>query len=192
MKRLIVWLGLLVLALAALVAAAALATARPAEPALYPAKDADGGSDIYMLYGRWTASLILPTQAVAPTAVGPAWTRIGCDLRHPGAFVLIPADQPLKGEVGAVRLRLSPKGFQQLGRRLEASFGGRQQRIAPGVFASPDKLLKARLCGPWLGELLNAAGVPTTPVLDTVPAGLSQDLVWRAGAVKLDRPGPRR
>lgn len=192
MKRLILWLGLLVLAAGALVITAALATARPADPALYPAKEADGGAEAYALYGRWTASLILPTQAVAPGATGPAWTRISCDLRRPGAFALIPAEQPLKDEVGAVRLRLSPKGFQRLALRLEASFGGRQRAIAPGVFASPDRLLKARLCGAWLGALLDAAGVPTTPVLDVVPAGLSQDLVWRAGAVTLDRPGPRR
>ncbi len=192
MKRLIVWLALFALALAVLIAAAALATARPADPALYPAPAAGGGAEVYVLHGRWTAALILPTQAMAPTATGPAWTRISCDLRRPGAFALDSADKPLQGEVGAVRLSLSAQGATRLARRLEASFGGRQRRIAPSVFASPDKLLKARLCGAWLGELLNAAGVPTTPLLDVVPAGLSQDLVWRAGAVKLDRPGRRR
>ena len=37
------------------------------------------------------------------------------------------------------------------------------------------------LCNHWVGELLGAAGVPTTPVLDTLPAGLVLDLKLRAG-----------
>jgi hypothetical protein len=35
--------------------------------------------------------------------------------------------------------------------------------------------------------MLSAAGVPVTPVLDTVPAGLLLDLRWRSGL----RPIPK-
>lgn len=192
MRRYLVWAALTVLAALALIAAAAVATAKPSDPDLYPAPAADGGAQAYMVYGRWTASLILPTDALVAVSSGPAWTRISCDIRKPWAFALLPGDQPLAGEVGAVRLTLSAKGARGLAQRLETSFGGKRQRVGPGVWKSADPLLKNRLCGPWLGELLNAAGVPTTPVIDVVPAGLSQDLVWRASAVKLDRPGPRR
>jgi hypothetical protein len=183
---------LVLAALAGLLVAAALVTARPADPKLYPATAAGGGAEVYVVYGRWTASLVAPTQALAPGASGPPWTRISCDLRRPSAFALLPGDQPLRGEVGAVRLTLSAPGMSALAKRLETSFGPKQTRIAPNVYASPERLLKLRLCGPWLGGLLNAAGVPTLPVLDAAPAGLAQDLVWRAGAVELDRPSRPR
>jgi uncharacterized protein (TIGR02117 family) len=36
-------------------------------------------------------------------------------------------------------------------------------------------------CNQWAAELLDAAGLPTTPALDTLPAGLWLDLELRAG-----------
>jgi hypothetical protein len=38
------------------------------------------------------------------------------------------------------------------------------------------------LCNHWTAEALHAAGLPTTPVLDTLPAGLKFDLKMRAHA----------
>ena len=38
-----------------------------------------------------------------------------------------------------------------------------------------------KVCNHWIADLLDAAGLPTTPVLATVPAGLMLDLRWRAG-----------
>lgn len=42
------------------------------------------------------------------------------------------------------------------------------------------------LCNHWTAQLLDAAGVPTTPVIDTLPAGLKLDLDVRAAP--LDKP----
>jgi uncharacterized protein (TIGR02117 family) len=48
-------------------------------------------------------------------------------------------------------------------------------------FASRERFSLVHLCNHWTAELLHAAGLPTTPVLDTVPAGLRLDLGLRAG-----------
>jgi hypothetical protein len=39
-----------------------------------------------------------------------------------------------------------------------------------------------RLCNHWLADLLDAAGVPTAPVVATLPPGLLADLRWRSAA----------
>jgi len=48
-------------------------------------------------------------------------------------------------------------------------------------FASRERFSLLHLCNHWTAELLNAAGLPVTPVLDTLPAGLGVDLRLRAG-----------
>lgn len=48
-------------------------------------------------------------------------------------------------------------------------------------FASGERFSLPHLCNHWTAELLNAAGLPVTPVLDTLPAGLALDLELRAG-----------
>lgn len=48
-------------------------------------------------------------------------------------------------------------------------------------FASGEPFSLIHLCNHWTAELLNAAGLPVTPVLDTLPAGLWLDLRVRAG-----------
>ncbi len=45
-----------------------------------------------------------------------------------------------------------------------------------------------RVCNHWIADLLDAAGVPTAPVLATMPQGSLWDLTWRAGAVRLPLP----
>jgi hypothetical protein len=45
-----------------------------------------------------------------------------------------------------------------------------------------------RVCNHWIADLLDQAGVPTAPVLATMPQGLLWDLTWRAGAVPLPAP----
>jgi uncharacterized protein (TIGR02117 family) len=56
-------------------------------------------------------------------------------------------------------------------------------RRVPGeaFFASRERFSLAHLCNHWTAELLNAAGLPVTPVLDALPAGLALDLELRAG-----------
>ena len=90
-----------------------------------------------------------------------------------------------------VKVTLSPRGFERLKRRLDASFVLHAGRPVPvGRGRSPDSwFLESRegsdlghQCNHWIAELLNAAGVPVTPVIDTFPDGLSLDLRLRAGA----------
>jgi hypothetical protein len=44
------------------------------------------------------------------------------------------------------------------------------------------------VCNHWVARLLSAAGLPTAPVLATLPPGLFLDLKWRAGLVPLPKP----
>jgi uncharacterized protein (TIGR02117 family) len=92
-----------------------------------------------------------------------------------------------------VRVPLSRNGFDQLLAKLDASFAppqaGTLQDIGGGLYG-PSLFFPAngsfsivRLCNHWTGELLGAAGLPTTPVLEIVPAGLMLSLRWRAGLV---------
>jgi uncharacterized protein (TIGR02117 family) len=52
---------------------------------------------------------------------------------------------------------------------------------AEAYFRSVEDFSLIHLCNHWTAELLDAAGAPTTPVLDTIPAGLWLDLKLRAG-----------
>jgi hypothetical protein len=49
-------------------------------------------------------------------------------------------------------------------------------------FASGERFSLIHLCNHWTAELLHAAGLPVTPVIDTLPAGLALDLRLRAAA----------
>jgi hypothetical protein len=51
---------------------------------------------------------------------------------------------------------------------------------AEAFFASNERFSLIHLCNHWTAELLNAAGLPVTPVLDALPAGLALDLQLRA------------
>ena len=43
------------------------------------------------------------------------------------------------------------------------------------------------VCNHWIGDMLDAAGLPTTPVADTFSSGLLLDLRWRAGLRTVER-----
>ena len=48
-------------------------------------------------------------------------------------------------------------------------------------FASGENFSLIHICNHWTAQVLNAGGLPVTPVLDTLPAGLWFDLRLRAG-----------
>jgi len=87
---------------------------------------------------------------------------------------------------GILRIALSERGAERLLRRLDRSFrtmGGRpipvpapQQQRPAVYFESVERFSIGKLCNNWSGELLNAAGVPTTPALHALPQGLMWDV----------------
>jgi hypothetical protein len=109
-------------------------------------------------------------------------------------------DHPRKVFAAAdmVRVPLSERGFGRMLSALDtsAALGGDPpalQGLGRGLYG-PSLFFRANgsfhifnVCNHWVGDMLAAAGLPVTPVLDTVPAGLLLDLKLRAG---LDRmPG---
>lgn len=91
-----------------------------------------------------------------------------------------------------VPVRVSAAGLARLLARLEASFrlaDGQPVAGGPGLYGpslfyeGAGRFSYANVCNHWAARLLNAAGLPITPMLDTHPAGLLLDLRWRAGLV---------
>jgi uncharacterized protein (TIGR02117 family) len=105
-----------------------------------------------------------------------------------------------------VVLAVGADGFGRLATMLDATFarsarGGVIEELGPGLYG-PSLFFRAvgnfnllRVCNHWTADLLDAAGVPTAPVLATLPQGLLWDLTRRAGATRVppipDRPAPR-
>ena len=101
-------------------------------------------------------------------------------------------------------LTLSDRGVARLRARLDKAFaldGGRVSvvgRDGPNALffkgAGDFSLLNA--CTQWLAGLLNAAGVPVTPLLDVTAPGLAFDMTRLAGATPLEpasmQPQPGR
>jgi uncharacterized protein (TIGR02117 family) len=91
-----------------------------------------------------------------------------------------------------VALELSQDGFDRMLARVDATFapaaaGGPVEDAGAGLYG-PSRFYRARgafnlfhVCNHWLADLLDAAGVPTAPVLATLPPGLFLDLEWRLG-----------
>jgi uncharacterized protein (TIGR02117 family) len=96
-----------------------------------------------------------------------------------------------------IALDLSADGFDRMLRRIDATFApaadGPVEDAGAGLYG-PSRFYRARgafnilhVCNHWLADLLDAAGVPTAPVLAILPPGLFLDLEWRSGL----RPLPK-
>jgi uncharacterized protein (TIGR02117 family) len=94
-----------------------------------------------------------------------------------------------------VRIELGEASFARLAEKLDATFArneaGRPEDLGPGLYG-PSLFFRANgmfhifnVCNHWLAGLLDAAGVPTAPVLATLPFGLLADLEWRSGLARL-------
>jgi len=100
-------------------------------------------------------------------------------------------DPPAVWQANVRRIRVSPAGLEALMTRLDRSFRTRPDggpivvpvRRVPeeAFFESVETFSLTHLCHHWTAELLNAAGLPVTPVIDTLPFGLGLDLKLRAG-----------
>ena len=92
------------------------------------------------------------------------------------------------------RILVSPAGVAAMRRRIDASIavsaagavqplGMRQPDDPDAIFyRSVEHFSVLHLCNHWAAQVLHAGGLPVTPVLDTLPAGLQLDLHLRAGA----------
>lgn len=97
------------------------------------------------------------------------------------------------GRADIVQVRLSRPGFARLVARLERSFArdpaGLPIAMGTGLYG-PSLFYRAtgtfsfaNLCNHWTERMLDAAGVPVTPLLATLPQGVVLDLRWRSGLV---------
>jgi uncharacterized protein (TIGR02117 family) len=89
-------------------------------------------------------------------------------------------------------LPISEKGYESLTTRLEHSIWKSETYqsadLGEGLYG-PSQFYRATgrfsilsVCNHWVGDLLNAAGIPINPILATLPHGLFADLRWRSGA----------
>jgi uncharacterized protein (TIGR02117 family) len=103
----------------------------------------------------------------------------------------VPQRPDLAWAQGVHRIVVSSAGLAALTARIDRSFalGKSGAPIAldaprqPGeaFFASGEGFSGVRDCNEWTADVLSAAGLPTTPVPDVVPAGMWLDLKLRSG-----------
>jgi uncharacterized protein (TIGR02117 family) len=98
-----------------------------------------------------------------------------------------------------VPIDLSQAGFESLLDKIDATFAGAARGqlpddLGPGLYGA-SLFFRANgtfnifhVCNHWVADALDAAGVPTSPVLSIHPAGMLFDLRWRSGLVPLARP----
>nr|WP_243214855.1 MULTISPECIES: DUF2459 domain-containing protein [Methylobacterium] len=223
--------------LVGLLVLAALLTARPGDPDLYPAPDAEGTVIALVSHG-WHSGLVLPRAVLTGAGSGPALASIATRFRaypeiefgwgearfyratptlaqfdlalalaalftpggRDGIVQVVGLERPARDSFPAsdlVPLRVSKQGLARFLARLEASFrlvDGQPVAGGPGLYGpslfydGAGRFSYTNVCNHWAARLLNAAGLPVTPVLDTHPAGLLLDLRWRAGLVPLSPP----
>lgn len=92
-------------------------------------------------------------------------------------------------------LDLSEEGFDRLIAKVDATFwrgvGGFPLDLGPGIYG-PSLFYRAvgdfhalHVCTHWVADILDVAGVPTSPVLAIIPQGLFLDLSVRSGLIAL-------
>ncbi|MFT3995853.1 MAG: DUF2459 domain-containing protein [Asticcacaulis sp.] len=95
-------------------------------------------------------------------------------------------DEAFDAEV--VPIRVSRAGFEALAKRMEASFRQKDGAPIPAKLTTDDVFFEStehfsilRLCNHWTADQLDAAGLPTTPMVDGLAPLFLLDLKWRAG-----------
>ncbi len=111
------------------------------------------------------------------------------------------AEHPRKAfpDASMVTLSLGESGFERLAScarcaRSRAAGEGTIEELGPGLYG-PSLFYRAvgtfnllRVCNHWIADLLDAAGVPTAPVLATMPQGLLWDLSGARARCGCPRP----
>jgi len=221
-------------AIATALMAAALVTARPGDPNVYPPAPGAGAVEIFVVNHGYHTGIVLPrTSAVEIaarhnlTAVAAVATRFAAfsfleigwgdegfyraaptisavtvpmalralfRLGNPSVLHVVGLNESpavVFGNSELVPIRLSTDGFARMTAMLDASFARSEQGepldLGPGLYG-PSLFFRAvgafhifNVCNHWVARLLDAAGVPTSPLLAIAPAGLLLDLRWRSG-----------
>ena len=101
-----------------------------------------------------------------------------------------------------VQVSVSEAGFASMLKAIDATFALNgtpplPQALGKGLYG-PSLFYRSNrrfhifnVCNHWAAEMLSAAGLPATPVLDTVPAGMLLDLKARAGLETMPKPRPQ-
>ena len=101
-----------------------------------------------------------------------------------------------------VPIGLSDAGFARVAAMLDSSFARGNgsvmpRELGPGLYGT-SLFFRANgafhlfnVCNHWIARVLDAAGIPTAPVLATLPFGLLFDLRWRSGLVPLPPGAPK-
>jgi uncharacterized protein (TIGR02117 family) len=95
-----------------------------------------------------------------------------------------------------VPIGLSNAGFARVAALLDSTFARSNgsvmpQELGPGLYGTSlffrgnGAFHLFNVCNHWTARVLDAAGIPTAPVLATLPFGLLLDLRWRSGLVAL-------
>jgi uncharacterized protein (TIGR02117 family) len=123
---------------------------------------------------------------------------------NPSAIRLTPLNRApdLAFRSGVLRIDLSQAGARRLMERLDRSFRieGRRPLQIPTLqpsdqaayFASVERFSIAKTCNEWTGQILNAAGLATTPMLDATPQGLMWEVRGQTGGQAVCREPRRR
>lgn len=243
MRRAARYLGFGSAVLVIAVAALAVATAQPGDPALWPPSAGDRAIDVFVVSHGYHAGLALPTARVAEVAgrqgdaaliavaqrfagypfIEMGWGDAGfySSVREISALtpglalraLFLPGNASVMHVVGLtdtprrsfasaeiVRVTVGEEGFSRMMRDLDASFARTGEAAQPEVLGKglygPSLFYRANgsfsifnVCNHWVAKLLSVAGLPTAPVLATLPAGLIFDLKWRSGAQAIAAPG---
>lgn len=89
-----------------------------------------------------------------------------------------------------VPIKVSPAGLARLVGKLDAAFRLQDNQPiegGPGLYGpslfytGTGRFSWHNVCNHWTAGMLNSAGLPVAPVLDTYPSGLILDLEWRSG-----------
>lgn len=244
MRRLVRGIGYGLSAIALAIVVLAGATARPADPALWPPKPGEAVTEIFVVSHGYhsgiaisTAELAASAQRRGDTALSLIADRFGgypfieFGWGEEGFYASVPTvadikvglavralfwpgnksvlhvvglpDTPRKVFVSAdiVRIGLTDASFARMLSALNATFAisddpARPEVLGRGLYG-PSLFFRANgafhifnVCNHWVADMLSAAGLPVSPVLDTVPPGLLLDLKMRAGLDRLPGPQP--
>ena len=102
-----------------------------------------------------------------------------------------------------VAISLTDESLARMLRALDTSFARAGEPPAPQVlgkglygpslfYRAVDNFHLFNVCNHWVARMLSAAGIPTAPLVATLPAGLLFDLKWRSGLAPMPRETKER